>query len=270
MRLYDAHNHLHDDRLHGSQPALLSVAEQEGVVQMVVNGSSEEDWPKVLRLAKTSPLVLPSFGYHPWYVRQRTEAWKEQLVHHVEQGPSAIGEIGLDRWIKDFDLPLQEEMFVWQLRFAAERELPVSIHCLQAWGRMFELLRAEPRPKCGFLLHSYGGPEEMILPLAKLGAYFSFPGYFAHARKERQRERFRHVPLDRLLIETDAPDQPLPEELTAHPLLEEGTGKPLNHPANLLSVYTFLSGMFNESLDALATRVEQNFKRLFSPVLRQA
>jgi TatD DNase family protein len=157
-------------------------------------------------------------------------------------------------------------MFVWQLRVAAERELPVSIHCLEAWGRMFELLRAEPRPKCGFLLHSYGGPVEMIAPLAKLGAYFSFPGYFAHARKERQRERFRHVPPDRLLIETDAPDQPLPDEINAFPLTEQGTGKPLNHPANLLAIYKFVAGMLNEPVEALASRVEQNFQRLFRPV----
>jgi TatD DNase family protein len=270
MRLYDAHNHLHDERLVGTQPALLNAAEKEGVRKMVVNGSSEEDWPQVLAIAKSSPLLIASFGYHPWYVRNRTSGWKEELVRHLDQAPAGVGEIGLDRWIKDFDLPLQEEMFVWQLRLAAERELPVSIHCLQAWGRMFELLRAEPRPKCGFLLHSYGGPVEMIRTLARLGAYFSFPGYFAQTRKERQRERFRHVPPDRLLIETDAPDQPLPEELAAYPLVEEGTGKPLNHPANLPSIYRFVAGMLNEPVEALAFRLEQNFQRLFAPVLQKS
>src|SRR5206468_3835534 len=120
-------------------------------------------------------------------------------------------EIGLDRWIENYDLPLQEEMFVWQLRLAAERNLPVSIHCLQAWGKLLELLQKEPRPACGFVLHSYGGPREMIPPLMKLGAYFSLPGYFAHERKQKQRETFQAVPLDRLLIETDAPDQMLPD-----------------------------------------------------------
>ena len=152
---------------------------------------------------------------------------------------------------------------MWQLRLAAERNLPVSIHCLQAWGRLLEILRAEPRPRCGFLLHSYGGPQEMIAPLAELGAYFSFPGYFAHERKTRQRETFKSVPPDRLLIETDAPDQLLPPEHNRYPLADAASGKPLNHPANLGAVYDFMAGLLDEPLERLAPRVEQNFLRLF-------
>lgn len=268
MRLYDAHNHLQDERFAGAQEALLSAAMRQGVVCMVVNGSCEEDWPAVLDLAKKHPQVLPSFGYHPWYVRERTEKWKDELLRYLETCPSAIGEIGLDRWIKDYDLPLQEEMFVWQLRLAAERNLPVSIHCLQAWGRMFELLRSEPRPQCGFLLHSYGGPVEMVRSFADLGAYFSFPGYFAHPRKERQRQTFRAVPPERLLIETDAPDQLLPEDLNQNPLAEQGTNKPLNHPANLPSIYQFVAQLLGEPVEALAARVEENFKQLFGTVVQ--
>jgi TatD DNase family protein len=263
MRLYDAHNHLQDERFKGGQEAILAEALQAGTVRMVVNGSCEEDWPQVLELGRKHPEVLPSFGYHPWYVRERTKNWQANLIRHLDAIPSAVGEIGLDRWIKDYALPLQEEMFIWQLRLAAERNLPVSIHCLQAWGRMLELLRAEPRPACGFLLHSYGGPVEMVSSFAQLGAYFSFPGYFAHARKERQRETFRHVPSDRLLIETDAPDQLLPDELNRHPLAEQGTGKALNHPANLGAVYRFVAELLKEPVETFVQRVEQNFNRLF-------
>ena len=263
MRLYDAHNHLQDPRLGSDVASLVATAAQEGVVRMVVNGSCEEDWPDVLALARKHAEVIPSFGYHPWYVKERTPGWRDVLTRALDEVPSAIGEIGLDRWIKDHDLPAQEEVFVWQLRLAAERELPVSIHCLQAWGRMLELLQASPRPACGFLLHSYGGPPEMIPPLAKLGAYFSLPGYFAHERKERQRETFRHVPPARLLIETDAPDQLLPEERSRYPLTDPASGKPVNHPANLRAVYDFAAELFGEPVEQLAVRVEQNFRQLF-------
>lgn len=263
MRLYDAHNHLQDPRVGSDIASLVATAAQEGVVRMVVNGSCEEDWPDVLALARKHAEVIPSFGYHPWYVKERTPGWRDVLTRALDEVPSAIGEIGLDRWIKDYDLPAQEEVFVWQLRLAAERELPVSIHCLQAWGRMLELLQASPRPACGFLLHSYGGPPEMIPPLAKLGAYFSLPGYFAHERKERQRETFRHVPPARLLIETDAPDQLLPEERSRYPLTDPASGKPVNHPANLRAVYDFAAELFGEPVEQLAVRVEQNFRQLF-------
>ncbi|MBI5775633.1 MAG: TatD family hydrolase, partial [Verrucomicrobia bacterium] len=210
MRLYDAHNHLQDERFGGRQAALLDACRAAGLTRMVVNGSCESDWPDVQRLARTFPEVLPSFGYHPWYLHERTANWLDVLKHFLDDTPGAvIGEIGLDRWKPGLAYDGQEEAFTAQLALATERNLPVSIHCLQAWGRMHELLRAGPRPARGFLLHSYGGPAEMVAPLAKLGAYFSFPGYYAHERKARQRETFKLVPADRLLIETDAPDQSL-------------------------------------------------------------
>jgi TatD DNase family protein len=263
LRLFDAHNHLHDPRLGTDPGVLLAKASREGVAAMVVNGSCEEDWPAVLDLARKHSQVIPSFGYHPWYVRERTAAWKEVLIEFLDRVPSAVGEIGLDRWIKDPDLSAQQEIFVGQMHLVAERELPASIHCLQAWGLLYDLLRDGPRPGCGFVLHSFGGPVEMIPALEKLGAYFSLPGYFAHERKSRQREAFVKVPLDRLLIETDAPDQSLPESRVLHPLPPDANGKPVNHPANLRAVYEFASELRGIPLEELAGIVEANFRRVF-------
>lgn len=294
MRFYDAHNHLQDGRLTRHLESIMFETERVGVARMVVNGSCEDDWPQVAELARRHPSVLPSFGYHPWYVHERTPNWKNELIRQLDAFPSAIGEIGLDKWILEnqprtrpldtlspsdgeragvrglspgsaqiASLPEQEEVFIWQLRLAAERNLPVSIHCLQAWGPLLEILRREPRPKCGFVLHSYGGSAELVATLAKLGAYFSLPGYFAHERKHRQREAFLSVPPDRLLIETDAPDQLLPGERNRHPLKDAATGKELNHPANLVAVYEFAAALFQEPVEPLATRVEENFQRLF-------
>lgn len=276
MRLYDAHNHLQDERFGGRQADLLAACGQAGVVRMVVNGSCETDWPEVLALTQAHPEVLPSFGCHPWHIHERTSDWLCNLARFLDATPSAVGEIGLDRWKPGLAYDGQEEVFIAQLRLAAERNLPVSIHCLQAWGRLFDLLKAGPRPARGFLLHSYGGPQEMVKPLAGLGAFFSLPGYFAHQRKHRQRETFRHVPRGRLLLETDAPDQLLPETENAdgEPRIRFGgaavcsltdavSGRRLNHPANLAAVYAFAAELLDEPLDALAARVEENFLRLF-------
>jgi TatD DNase family protein len=263
MKLYDAHNHLQDQRLKPRLAAIMSAVRAEPIARMVVNGSCEEDWPDVLELARQFPQVLPSFGYHPWYVKERTPRWQAELARFLDALPAVVGEIGLDRWIKDYDLPEQEEVFVWQLRLAAERGLPVSIHCLKAWGPLLEILQREPRPACGFLLHSYGGAPELIPGLVKLGAYFSLPGYFAQEHKFRQRETFRRVPLERLLIETDAPDQLLPEERNRFPLLD-ADGRPLNHPANVGAVYEFAAELLGLPLEKLAAQVESNFLRLFA------
>ena len=266
MNFCDAHNHLQDDRFGGRQAELVAAARSAGVTRMVVNGSCEEDWPAVAALAREFPgLVVPSFGYHPWYVGERTPHWQETLREFLDRTPGAvIGEIGLDRWKPDLPYAGQEEAFLAQLRLAAERNLAASIHCLQTWGRLLELLRTTRRPARGFLLHSYGGPAEMVVPLAKLGAHFSFPGYFMHERKARQRETFKVIPLDCLLIETDAPDQLLPDATNSHPLMDPRTGKPLNHPANLPAVYRFMAELRGMPLAELAGQLEENFRRLFA------
>lgn len=264
--LFDAHNHLQDERLRPDLESVMETCRAAGVRKMVVNGSCEGDWPDVADLARRFPEVLPSFGYHPWYLRERSPGWRHVLEMHLDSVPSAVGEIGLDRWKPDLAYDGQEEAFTQQMTIAAARGLPASIHCLQAWGRLFELLRNGPRPACGFLLHSYGGPQEMILPLARLGAYFSFPGYYLHARKARQREHFKHVPPDRLVIETDAPDQTLPDDRNRHPL-RDATDRPVNHPANLRAVYEGLAEFLGESVETLAPRVGENFANLFQNVL---
>jgi TatD DNase family protein len=250
--LYDAHNHFQDERLAPVRDAALVELRRQNLRRMVVNGSCEQDWPAVLELAKTCPEVVPSFGYHPWHIKERSAEWQQNLKRFLDQVSSGIGEIGLDKWLKEYDMQDQEKVFTFQMNLAAERNLPVSIHGLQAWGRLYDLLRELPRPQCGFVLHSFGGPQEMISPLAKLGAYFSLPGYFAHPRKTSQREAFLQVPRERLLIETDDPR----------------TGKPLNHPGNLLAVYEFAAEFFGESIEALASRIEENFNRLFGRLYR--
>jgi TatD DNase family protein len=262
--LYDAHNHLQDDRFAGRQAELVAACRAVGVVRMVVNGACESDWPAVVALADEYPdLVIPSLGYHPWYLDERSAHWQETLAGWLDRTPrAAVGEAGLDRWKPGLGYDGQEEVFVTQLRLAAAYNRPISIHCLQAWGRLHEVLRAGPRPARGFLLHSYGGPAEMVRPLAALGACFSFPGYYLRESKRRQQEVFRRVPADRLLVETDAPDQPLPDEANRHPLIA-ADGRSLNHPANLAAVYEGLAGLLGEPVDALAARVESNFRRLF-------
>ena len=263
MKFYDAHNHLQDERFAGRQSELLAACEKVGVAKMVVNGACESDWPQMLALARENKIVLPSFGYHPWHLAERTPDWQKNLEKFLDAAPSAVGEIGLDRWKPDLGYAGQEEVFLAQLQIAAGRNLPVSIHCLQAWGRLLELLQKNPRPARGLVLHSFGGPAEMIPALAKLGAYFSFPGHFLHGRKLRRRETFKQVPAGRLLIETDAPDQLLPAEKNQFPLAD-AAGRPLNHPANLAAVYSGLAEFLGEKLEPLAARVEDNFLRLFS------
>jgi len=97
----------------------------------------------------------------------------------------------------------------------------------------------------------------MVRTFVELGAYFSFAGYFLNPPQEKKRAAFRIVPADRLLIESDAPDQALPEELDEFHLCDPATGKRLNHPANVPAIYQHWPA-------AEPDQVAANFHRLFA------
>ena len=248
----DAHNHLQDSRFDAIRDQVVAEMLESGITRCVVNGTCPDDWPKVAELAAQYPdLIIPSFGLHPW--NKPISNWLEELTHFLDTTPnSCVGECGLDRWIEGYDMELQTEIFTAQLEIAAKRNLPLSIHCLKAWGTLIEILESHPLPARGFLLHSYGGSAELVPRLTKLGAYFSFSGYFLHPRKAKVIDAFRAVPTDRLLMETDAPDMLPPENVITHPLSEE-----INHPSNLKSILKHTSDELDNSL------IDNNFNRLF-------
>ncbi len=263
MILLDAHNHLQDDALAPRREAIMRDLEASGITRAVVNGTTERDWEAVATLARQHPWVLPSYGLHPWRLAHRTPKWKEHLLAYAEAGNCGIGEIGLDRWMPNPDFETQKEVFLWQLRLAAQLNLPASIHCLKAWGALWDILREEPLPERGFLLHAYSGPSEMVENFARRGAYFSFSGYFLNPGKTARLEPFRTLSADRLLVETDAPSMPLPSERNRYPLPDTAEGRPVNHPANLVAVYEGLAELRGSTQEALSIQVAKNFERLF-------
>ncbi len=277
MIFYDAHCHLQDTELVPHYSRVFADLAAAGIKRLVTNGSSEDDWGKVAALAHAHPVVLPSYGVHPWDAGNRTPLWQENLLAHLEANPrAAVGEIGLDRWIfraKPDDprllglrrAPIEEqaEVFRWQFAVAARLERPAAIHCVDAWGILDNLLRAAPRAAQGFLLHSYNGPKEMVPAFAKLGAYFSFNANFLDARRARLREVYAAIPADRLLVETDAPSVRPPAAQAPYTLPDTDDGRNVNHPANLIATYAALADLRGVSVESLGRQVEKNFLKLF-------
>jgi TatD DNase family protein len=256
--LFDAHNHLQDERLAPRLAEILVELPQTNVAGCVVNGTCEKDWPLVQNLASRHEWIIPAFGLHPWFAMDRSSGWFDGLRQFMDETPRAtIGEIGLDRWMRDPDITDQENVFIAQLELAAERNVAASIHCLKAWGHLEMVLKNHSRPVRGILLHSYGGSAEMAASFTKLGGYFSMSGYFAQERKAAQREIFKTIPLDRMLVETDAPDMLPPHELVSHEFGER------NDPRNLPRIYDFAANLFGIPLSQFAERVAANFKSLF-------
>jgi TatD DNase family protein len=265
MIFLDAHNHLQDAALRPYRHDIETACARIPVTRMVVNGTTEADWPEVASLAGRLPFVLPSFGLHPWQLRSRTDHWTERLREVLERHPrAAVGEFGLDRWMQNYDIDDQTAVFRTHLEIAVEFGCPATIHCLRAWDDLLGLLESSTLPPSGFLVHAYGGPAELVPHLVRLGAYLSFSGYFLNSNQERKLAAFRKVPADRLLVETDAPAMPLPSGRAEFSLpAQDAGGGPINHPANIRAVYRGLAELRGLSLDELSAQVAANFQRLF-------
>ncbi len=298
--LYDAHLHFHFEALTPHHAAIDADLRAAGVRRAVVNGTGEEEWPVVARLAKQYAWILPSYGIHPWDCGNRSPDWLKNLRNALETSDrdraglpadlsakasaavealakAGVGEIGLDRWIIDGVKPgdpriaglrvapmdEQCEVFAAQLALAAELNRAASIHCVQAFGTLAEVLRSTKLPARGFLLHGYTGPAEMVPLFTELGACYSFNIQLLEPRFASRLENFRHIPADRLLVETDAPTKAPPPDRNRFPL---GTGPDdtvINHPANITVAYEALAELRGISQEALAVLVEKNFTRLF-------
>lgn len=257
--LFDAHNHLQDPRLDPWRATILAELPRHGIAGMVVNGTRATDWPAVAALAQADTRVQPAFGLHPWHLAGRGPDWLAELEDWLRQFPEAgVGEFGLDRWMRNPDLPAQRQCFVAQLDLAVRLQRPATIHCLRAWGLLEQLLRELTRPERGFLLHSYGGPVELVPIFARLGAYFSVSPWFGHPAKADRLAVFRQVPLERLLIETDAPDMAPPAELEL-----ESLPNGLNSPGNLRVSLELLARVRPEPLEVLEAQLVENHRRLF-------
>jgi len=261
--LYDAHNHMADPALRAHRVAIEPALREIELKYAVVNGTSPTDWPAVLELAKSEPHMIPAIGLHPWKVNDTPTDWQAQFLEALDRGARVIGEVGLDQWREGYDLERQQVAFRWQLAQAAQRNLPVSIHCLKAIGPLMNTLRREPLPKRGFHLHAYNGSVELIPELVELGAYFSFNAGQLRTGKSKAPERICAVPAERLLIETDAPDMLPATSLRSFDLPKSARGHTLTHPATLINGYTAVAHLRATPHESLRQQVASNFERYF-------
>lgn len=263
--LTDSHLHLADYRAETDVSAVVAESSEAGVTHLVCNGTSEADWPKVLELCQAHPRIIPCFGLHPWFVKDRSEKWLSTLESFISSVPCGVGEIGLDKLAEPYDRDEQEGAFRAQLALARNYGRPAMVHCVKAWGLLMDVLRNEPKLPCGMLLHAYGGSADLVGPLVGMGAYFSFSGTVANANFKRVREALLAVPLDRLLLETDAPNM-LPVEGFRNRVVTNSDGTQYNHPANLPEILQGTARLLGLQVETLREQVWENSVRFFGQI----
>lgn len=181
-----------------------------GVSRILCCGSNEEDWGIVAELCEKYPdCIIPAFGIHPFYVHSLSEHWFETLNKFFVLYPdAAVGEIGLDKLVKDGDYQRQLDIFRKQMEYAVSHNRPVSLHCRNAWLDLSNIISVTGVPECGGVVHSWSGSAEMMHVMIKHNLSISFSGAITNDNNRKGKKSLLEVPPEKLLVESDTPDMP--------------------------------------------------------------
>lgn len=221
--LVDTHCHLDLEPLHSRLTDVLSEARRVGVTSFIVPGVHPDGWERMSSLPRQHRGVFLAFGIHPMHADTADESTLQRLAVYASHGV-AIGEIGLD---PSCAIPMdrQERAFRDQLRLAVARNLPVLVHCRRAFRRTLRVLSEEGASRVGGIMHAFSGSLEMAHEFIRLGFTIGLCGTVTWENALRPVRLAREIPLESLVLETDAPD------LAPRPF----RGQP-NHPGLLVHV----------------------------------
>lgn len=205
--LIDTHCHLDAAEFDADREAVHAAARAAGVETIVVPAVEVSAFARTRETVSRYPGCVAAYGIHPLYVMQAADddlaALRQWLL---AERPVAVGEIGLDLYVADIDPARQEHFFVEQLRLAREFDLPVLLHVRRAVDAVLKQLR---RFKVrGGIAHAFNGSRQQADEFIKLGFALGFGGAMTYAGSTRIRELARHLPLEAIVLETDAPDIP--------------------------------------------------------------
>jgi TatD DNase family protein len=209
--LIDTHCHLDASRFDTDREAVLERAWAAGLSSIVVPGVGPSDWE--LLLSWKNPRVPVALGVHPQLLPELPASGDDKMLADLDAllargGSVAVGECGLDG-PSEPGAPMDRQLSVLRAHFALARKhrLPLIVHVLRAHPHFKRLIQEEPIPARGLLMHSYSGSVDFTPGYARYGCHFSFAGPVTFEGARRPIEALKKIPLERLMAETDAPDQ---------------------------------------------------------------
>jgi TatD DNase family protein len=247
MSLIDTHCHLDAVEFGNTQSDIVHEAQVAGVSRIVVPSVVGSNFESVRSLCEQYANCSPAFGIHPMYTNTAKPSDLDGLRNFLAQHkPVAVGEIGLDFFIKQYDQDTQEFFFVRQLELAREFDLPVLLHIRHAQDVVLKHLR-QHRVRGG-IAHAFNGSRQQADEFIKLGFKLGFGGAMTYSRATRLRELAATLPLECIVLETDAPDIP-PD------FLEKGTP---NEPKYLPRIAQTLAELRGMALEEIAQATTEN------------
>jgi TatD DNase family protein len=249
--LVDSHCHLDAAEFDADRDAVIARARAAGVERQVVPAVEAAGWPKLRAVCAAHAGLHPAYGLHPMYLASHRDEHLADLRDWLaRERPVAVGECGLDHFVEGLDPVRQQAIFDAQLRLAREFDLPVIVHARRAVDAVIKAIRDSGAPRG--VVHSFSGSEEQARQLWQLGFLVGLGGPVTYERANRLRRLAATMPIEFLLLETDAPDQP-----------DAGIRGQRNEPARLASVLATIAALRDEDPASVADATRRNAERLF-------
>lgn len=259
----DSHSHLADSRWTQEELAVaMALAKEQGLSFFMQGGVSPEDWERQQILAQNYPgRIGLCFGLHPYFVAANEEEVCEQALDQLARAlpkAMALGETGLDfrPYIMKDSRERQLDVFEAQLALAAVAAKPVVLHLVQAHKEALAMFDTYGLPKQGGMVHSFNGSASQAQDFLRRGLYLSVGGPACRPDNIKLHQALREIPLEKLLIESDSPDQPPPEYKDQK-----------NPPHSILRVAEFIGRIRGLSGSEILDISASNFRRLFPKLM---
>jgi TatD DNase family protein len=249
--LIDSHCHLDAEEFDADRDAVIARARAAGVSAQIVPAVDAAGWRKLRTICVATPGLFPAYGLHPMYLdRHRPEHLVELRDWLERERPVAVGECGLDFFVEGLDPAQQQVYFDGQLRLARDFELPVIVHTRRAVDQVLAAIRRFA-PLRG-VVHSFSGSADQAKRLFDHGFLIGLGGPVTYERANRLHRLAATLPIECLLLETDAPDQP-----------DSAHRGQRNEPGRLPAVLETIARLRDIEPTALAQATSENARRLF-------
>lgn len=205
MELIDNHTHLNDEPFRGKEAYYLERAKSLGVTKVICAGQDPDFNQRAVDLAGKFANVYAMVGYCPDVAKDYDQKAEAELVEQLKQPKVvAVGEVGLDYYWDESPRDVQKKVFAQQVELAHDLHLPVDIHTRDAFNDCYDILKRS-NLEYGAILHSFNGGLDWLKKFLDLNVYFSYSGVVSFTKAAKVHESAKAVPMDRFLVETDAP-----------------------------------------------------------------
>ena len=253
----DSHCHLDFKEFDAHRDELIEQCAKADIHRFIVPGITAKTWPRVLQLCSTYKAALPSLGLHPWWIDKATPEdllLLEQLLDKHKNTIVAVGEIGIDGGLNkgEQNIAKQSQYFVQQLNIAKQHNLPVIVHHRKSHHLIIPLLQKIALAQGG-VIHAFSGSYQQAKSYIDLGFKLGIGGTITYPRASKTLKAVSRIPLEHIVLETDAPAMPLNGFQGQH-----------NSPINIPIIFEQLCKIRQESVAEIKQQIEQNIESLFN------